>query len=433
MSTAGRGMTMAEATSRGGAAAAAPAIDRLGALLLAAALFLNEAVFRIIDVEQFRFDWQIAMRLSVCLACGLYGLLHWPQVRSEIGRFPGAWVTLLAAWALVTVPAAINVPYAAASWAALVCMILFAPAVLRQLGGRRVLLTVLVTLTLFVACCWVVYFAVPQFGRTGFTMPDLEVVYRFGGLASANATGRVCALWIALLLVAGMQRCVRWRVLLPLLGVGLVTLVLTNTRTAMIAGGAAVALLVLRRVPRGGMKTLGLAAIGGVALAGLALSLGLVQFDPDSLLASFSRAGNAEEAYTLTGRTPLWEYTAEQIAESPLVGCGYACTRFVLIHGEHTAVPHAHNQVLNVALSCGLVGGLLMVMMFLAQLRHLLFRGELLPDAVTVFVLIGGIADCMAFTPIPDACTLIWLLAVFWRQTGSTLDTAEATLTEAVR
>lgn len=425
MSDGGRGLTISAATPLNGAAVAAPSAGRLGTLLLAAALFLNEAVFRVIDVEQFRFDWQIAMRLTVCLACGMYGLYHWPQVRSEIGRFPGAWVTLFAAWALLTVPLAINVPYAAASWVALGCMILFAPAVLCQLGGRRVLLTMLATLTLFVACSWVMYYAVPQLGRTGFTMPDLEIVYRFGGLANANATGRICALWIVLLLVAGLECCVRWRVLLPLLGVGLLTLVLTDSRTAMIAGGAAVAMLCLRRIPRGGFRLLGSAAVIGAALAGLALSFGIWQVDPDPLLAKISRAGNAEEAYSLTGRTQLWEFTAERIAESPLTGCGYACTRFVLIHGQHNPVPHAHNQVLNVALGCGVVGGLLMVLMYLAQLRHLLIRPELLPDAVTVLILVGGIADCMAFTPIPDACTLVWLLAMFWRQTGSSLDAME--------
>ena len=50
--------------------------QRIGAALVAILVFVNEAVFRNADVEHVAFDWQIALRLAVCGACGLYGLAH---------------------------------------------------------------------------------------------------------------------------------------------------------------------------------------------------------------------------------------------------------------------------------------------------------------------------------------------------------------------
>ena len=392
----------------------------MGAGLLATALFVNEAVFRVIDVEQFTFDWQVGLRLAVCMACGLYGLWQLPQTQGDFRRAPGIWVVLFGVWALMTAPLALQPAHALGATAALGCMILFVPAVLRRLAGRQVLLLILGTLLAFVAASWATYFAVPQLGRTQFVTPDLQVQYRLGGLAHANALGRVTALLIVVLLVAGLERCASWRTVLPLLGLAIVTLVATDSRTAMIAAVATAVLLVLRRLPAGWVLFAVLTMAILALLAGLAVSFGLVEADLDTLLAGASRAGTAEGIYTLTGRTHVWAFVVEKIRESPLAGYGYGCTRFVLTGDGDLAVYHAHNQLLNILLGGGLVGGLLVAAMLLTQLGAWAVRPQMLPDAILILVIVGGLADNMVFTPVPDACTMVWLIALFWRQTGRT-------------
>jgi exopolysaccharide production protein ExoQ len=390
----------------------------MGAGLLALALFVNEAVFRVIDVETFTFDWQVGLRLAVCIACGVYGLLQLPHTQGDFGWGASIWVVLFGLWALMTAPLALHSAHALGAAVALWCMILFVPGVLRQLTGPQVLLVIVGTLSAFVAVSWVTYFAVPQLGRTEFVTADLEVRYRLGGLAHANALGRVTALLIAVLWVAGLQRCLRWRSVLLLLGLAVVTLIATDCRTAMIAAAATTVLIVLRRFPAGWVLFVALTVAILALSAGLAVSLGLFEVDADALFARLSRGGTAEGIYTLTGRVHIWQFVAEKIRQSPLVGYGYGCTRFVLTGSEHLAVYHAHNQLLNVVLSVGLVGGLLLVAMFVTQLGSWVVRPQTFPDAVLVLVIVGGLADNMVFTPIPDACTLVWLIALFWRTTG---------------
>jgi hypothetical protein len=85
---------------------------------------------------------------------------------------------------------------------------------------------------------------------------------------------------------------------------------------------------------------------------------------------------------------------------------------------------HAHNLLLNITLCTGAVGGLLLVAMLVHQLFWALGGPEAVPDAATVFILVAGITEPLLFGPMPRAHTVIWLLALFWRQCGVSLQEA---------
>ena len=245
----------------------------LAGFLVAAVVFVNEANFRISDPEHFAVDGQVLLRLAVCGACGLYAWKYLSTAWAVLGRSPPHGSPSLPSGVRVTVPLAVNVPYAAASCATLWCVVLFVPVALMHLGPKRLLLIVFGSLAAFSLVSCVLYFAVPSLGGTEFIDPDGEIAYRLGGLSHANGLGRQMALMVMTGLVLGSQKMVPWRKLAAGLVLALVTLYLTDSRTAMLATAAMALVLYLQTAAarRALGKVLIFAALGGAAIAGAAI------------------------------------------------------------------------------------------------------------------------------------------------------------------
>ncbi len=400
-----------------------------GALLLVAIVFINDANIRYSDLHTYSLDGQIVMRLFVCAACGLYGLAHFSRTHDTLLRFPGVWSVLFGAWATFTLLFAVQKLFAIAACLALWCMVFFIPAVLIQLGGRRTTVLVAVTLTVYMVVSWFLYFAFPYLGRTPYTMPDLSIVYRMGGLGHANSTGRLASLGIAMVLALGFARMARWNRLVPLIGFLAITLYATNSRTAILAT-AALAVVCVRYVPLKWSIAAGflmLVAAGGFLLVASSGS--------EELASALSRSGQSEELSSLTGRTEIWAWVLDRIEERPIVGQGYGCARFAMavfndLVEQDMAGYHAHNTLLNLALTTGVVGAVLFLGMIFNLALDFVRQPSIVPDMILVLVVVAGIADAVAFSPIPDVYTVLWLIALFWRQTGMTLEDDSAPVLE---
>lgn len=392
-----------------------------GAVLLGSFMFLNEAVLRVADVEQFSFDWQVALRFGMCALCGLYGLYHLPRTGDQLVRFPGAFCLLFGVWALATVPFSIDAAYSFGACVALWCMMLFAPAVLQQLGERRLVLATIVALLLYLGVSWIVSFLFPEFGRMEYVGANREMKFRLGGLNHPNGLGRQAALAVAMLLVAGTARYVKWKVLLLPLAFAVITLLFTDSRTSMLAMCAAAMVLYVRKA-KPSVVAFSACTVGAVfCFAVLLISLGFVDFQFERLLTGASRSNDAAEITSLHGRTFLWQFAIDKIFMSPVFGYGFGCSRFVIVSEHSFVTRHAHNLLLNVMLEVGFIGGLLLIAMFLRQFWDMLFRPNSFPDAVTALVLVGGLGDLIMFNAMPKSQTLMWLIALFWRQlAGST-------------
>jgi hypothetical protein len=390
----------------------------VGAVLLALMLFVTHANFREGDTERATLDWQIVLRLATCGACGLYGLAHLRATAGVLCRFPGAWCVLFAAWGTLTVPLAMDPTYAMAAAAALWCGLLLVPAVLGQLGGRKVVIVLLATITTYVVISWGVYLWLPSVGRTAFTYD--EVVYRMGGLGHPNDLGGLAALGIALLFILRFADAIRWRSLLVLMALFVITLIYAESRTSMVAAAGAAAVCLWRARPP--VPLIAGCALAVLLVAGLAWSV-----EDREALASLTRSGEESELYDLTGRTYVWEFVAGKIEQAPLVGYGYNCARFVMVEfnrnrGDFSAVFHPHNLLLNVLLGMGVPGGFLLLGMIAGQVVEFFKHPSILPDITLGIVLIGGLCEVVIFFPFPGACTLLWLTAVFWRPMGASLE-----------
>ena len=400
-----------------------PSADLAG-WLVAGIVFINEASFRNPDAEHFSLDYQILLRLAVCGCCGLYALKYWKTAWAVLDRFPSAWLLLFGAWGVATVPFAANVPYAAASCASMWCILLFAPVALIHLGPKRFFMSVFGSLAAFAVICWYFYFAVPD-GKTEFIMPDGEIVYRLGGLTHANNLGRQMALMIIAGLALGSGKLVPWRKLTGGLILALVTLYFTNSRTSIIAAAVAALLTGLHAYMARGARerqlvysVFGMGAIGAAALAVAAVFLIGSHADSvlgDTALRAFSRSGESAELYSFTGRTEIWQYAIDRIAESPIVGYGFGCSRFVMCDFEALPLNHAHNLLLNVMINMGVPGGILLLLTCLAQIRAAVFRPSAFPDMMIVMILFSSFSDVPVYSAIADGATLIWFSSIVWR------------------
>jgi len=394
-----------------------------GAFLLGAIVFatsFNLSLSAAVKGQQFATSIDLLIRLAVCAACGLYGLLYLPSTESQLCRFPGAWAPLFALWCLFTIPFAESFSYVAAACASLWCVVLFAPAVLHCLGGRRVVLAILAGLMLYMLGSWVLYFALPEVGRYGSAAEDGAWMDRLGG--DANMLGLQAAWAIAMLLTLAAARRSTWRTLLLPLAFAAITLFCTQSRTAMLAAAAIVVAFWWRYANHTAKTVAG--CLGVALIAGWAA---WVEFDLAAVAGGAARSGEAEEIYTLTGRTEIWQFAAARCGESPLLGHGHGCSRYALasFHNsgyDYNDLHHAHNQLLNVTLSTGLVGLAIVAAMFLAQIRRLLTRPDAFPDLVTVLVLVAGLAEVVLFGPMPRSSTAIWLIALFWRQMSASVE-----------
>ncbi len=136
--------------------------------------------------------------------------------------------------------------------------------------------------------------------------------------------------------------------------------------------------------------------IGGLLVA--ATSFGFIA----DYLDEYTSRGDGQLALTLTGRTLIWAETWEMILENPIAGYGIISFRD---HGPQIAdvrLVTAHNEILNVFFSFGIVGLILCLTMYLALLLEIrkvkrvqsINAPELtLFSAIVVFAFVRGFAQ----------------------------------------
>ena len=105
-----------------------------------------------------------------------------------------------------------------------------------------------------------------------------------------------------------------------------------------------------------------------------------------------------DDVSTLNSRTELWSGSLKQVLAQPILGTGYYASRYVLMKDFQWA-GHAHNSFLEVQITTGLVG-LLMLLAFVGYvLKESLTTRHALLVAVTLYCLIQGMLNPLFFNP----------------------------------
>lgn len=400
----------------------------LSCSLLFALLLVPSYDFRPEATQSFGMDFQLLVRLGVCFACGLYGLVYWRASYSYLLNFPGAWVLVFCLWAVATIPTAASPTYAATACVTLVCVAMFAPAVLAQLVKKQILQTIFASSITFIVLAWSLYYLVPSIGRSAYEV-DGVVEYRVGGDAQQLGFQALWLIAVSLTLVASGD--MRWTYSVVPIGIGLVTIGSAQSRTSFIAALGIIGLAILMKAPR--QRVLGLGVLAAVlsSLILFAFACGLVSVRGTDVLASASRSGSQEEIYNVTGRTEFWPYVIKQIGKSPLWGHGFGSSRQALqdFNGHSYTLGtlhHAHNVFLNITLTTGIVGAVILSAMYLSLFEGVLRNRQLFPALVLVVIFITGLTESPILGPMPRTHTVLWILALYWHQSDQSQQTYQS-------
>jgi O-antigen ligase len=292
----------------------------------------------------------------------------------------------------------------------LLSLLLFSLVATRVLSLRAILLTVAISLGSFILLSWVINLALPGIERsTLWTLTGGS--YRFNGLAAhANNLGRTTSIFLGALFLLYLYRYGRWQSLLLPVAVGVVTLGFTQSRSAIVALFATVVIFALRRRP----WLLVPASI--VSLACVAYFSVASNTDTVELLESLSRSGRAQEILTLTGRTNLWTYVVERVADSPWLGYGYGSTRIVISSSYMTqggwTTGHAHNMLLQSLVTVGIIGTLFLLIGLFYQAIQFFTRPQALRDLLFAYVVIIGLTEAAVIAPVPTVVSLVWFISL---------------------
>ncbi len=388
----------------------------IGAILLSAAVFVNSFSFSLTGLEegaQFSVQNNVIFRLLLCAGCGIYGLFYVRMTIKELFRFPGAWSLLLGLWGLVTVPFATNILYSATSCFAILCIILFVPALIINLGYRRVMFSILAGLLIYCIGSWVLFFAWPELGRYSIETTRLGT--------NANELGLQIALAVAIILSLNLAGFLSRGTMLFLFGFLCITLYFTGTKSALVCVMIVILYFLFRKVKIPTKVFTAFGVIIFISFISLVYSSGLVKLNSKTILKSLSRSGDVEEIYNLTGRTDIWSFALDKVFKSPWVGYGYGGSRYALSEFSNHAysesdLHHPHNMLLNTMLCVGLFGVMIVVAMLFTQLGKLFTSPSIFPDLILIVVLIIGLTEPVIFGPMPRGSTIVWLIALFWRQ-----------------
>ncbi|HXD31018.1 MAG TPA: O-antigen ligase family protein [Pyrinomonadaceae bacterium] len=177
-------------------------------------------------------------------------------------------------------------------------------------------------------------------------------------------------------------------------GVGMALLLgllwMTDARGPSVAVVAALIVMAILKVRRNSIRAV-------VAMLLISVVLAVVMIFQDALFRPFSSL-LTDDVYTLNSRTELWPKAFEYIFEQPIIGYGYYSSRYLLMK-DFIWAGHAHNSFIEIWLTTGLVG-LILVVAYLAYLcRSLVTTQHCLLIGALVYTLIQGMLNPLVFTP----------------------------------
>ncbi len=367
-------------------------------------VFVNDALFRVREPGDLGLDWQNAMKFGLWAGAAAIGLAH-------LGRswrlFMQPTVGLILVYLGIALTSSIysaapNYSFSTAFGA--LGMLLCAGAMAVALTEKQLLLTCCLSLCAFVLAGWVVYFVIPELGRSPFITADGSLIERICGLAGqANALGCSLAVLLALVFLLWYRGHCGLLVVLPLGGVGLFTLLAADSRTALLAALIGMAAVVARRS----------LWVWGSALLAVSLGVILIAGVPLRYLMGFtgglSRSGDPAEMFTLTGRTEIWAFVWDKIQLQPWFGYGYNSSKFILplfLGLPGLTVDEAHNTWLQNLLGTGIFGTLPLAALVIVQLVNYVRSPEPFRDLFLFIMLVWGITVAGAYGSTPTVMTL---------------------------
>lgn len=329
-------------------------------------------------------------------AIGIVSLIRYPSTR--IFQFEGLLGWLLLAfviWACLSCFWATDLLLTLKRLASLGILTIAAIAVVKRFTVREFILWILFTTALFLVVGVAAELAFGAFR-------PFASGYRFAGTQHPNGEGIECGLLVLSgLVLAKIEKRRRWT-FWTCSFVGFVFLLLSGSRTALVATLLAVTVYVAAESSR----TTKTAILSGAGILFSALVLYLGVGSASAVKSAFTLGrDDADDVETFTGRTVIWQDVSKYIGERPVAGHGYGgfwnSTHISQVSDEEEwGVPDSHSAYVDYLLTIGVVGLALYVACLLAGLWHTVDRYRMGREttyaylaALLVFCIVHGLME----------------------------------------
>jgi O-antigen ligase len=378
---------------------------------LALYIFLSEVNLRTRPIGAGGMDWQVAMKLAVWFGGAILAMLRINAV-FELLRTPiGAAATCFLSFLLLSSAWAPEPGDSLVSSILLICTLLFAMAMVAELSIRDILIG------LAIGYCTIV---LPSLAISPFMVSfapvnadSLGEADRLRGFTTHPVSlAALCSMLIVCCVSLMFYMPKRRIVLGGLIVLALVTLMLSQSRMALVAVLVSGFVFWLRIRP-GASWLIPIGVLAATAVTLTTASVGLENVLPKELVNLVSRSGDINELLTLTGRSFIWEFTLNQIAEAPILGHGHNSAEPIFLERFlYFTVTHAHNLILQSLFSVGMVGTLFLVTILVIQLRTFLVSPDLFRDVMLLTLLVSGITETAFYTRLPGTLSTIWMFTI---------------------
>jgi O-antigen ligase len=398
-------------------------VARCTQILLFINTFAAETTFRLRAYDDKSLDLQVLIKLGVWAATLVFCVAFFRLWGKRMLRVDNFFQVVLLALIVLSCFYAVNVPFSLAcafSLIAVFCLLFMSSAVLTN---REIIAPIIGGGTLVSVISILVYFLIPEFGRMkewhgGELVPGPRLA---GITGTANVIGYISA--FSCMALYYYRRYLPQKIPLSfwvVLAINVLALVMSNSRTSMLALAGAIAIAGLFRASPAKLASL----FAGVCV----VIIFCLTADLHTVFALLSRSGDASEILTATGRFSVWEVALKLIAERPLLGWGYGSMNFVLpaLSSEvGFAAAHAHNAFLQVFLSIGLLGLCCFILVMGLKIYFSVKSKDQLNIAAIFFLLIDGLTEVIAFQG--PATTTTLMLAVVLSLNYRAVDDADKT------
>lgn len=328
--------------------------------------------------------------------------------------FAASVLCTFAVWSTVSVLWADDFQLSIKRLVAFAILCLAAVAIVRMLSLREIVIWILFTTAAFLMIAIVLEISAGAF-------QPWTSGYRFAGTQHPNDEGIECGLLVLSGLAASRLEKQRRRIYLSFAGAGMVFLLLTQSRTSLIATFVSVAAYLTLSGGAASKKLVLISSIIATSLVVATLASGLSPL----LMSSLSKQRDGDESVeSFAGRTQIWQDVTQYILQRPLTGHGYGSFWTPehinsISDEEKWGVPDSHSTYIDYLLTIGAVG----LIMYLACLIQGLWRSLSLSHGTLnraipflTAILIFGVIDGFFESAMGEGSLLMFLciVALVW-------------------
>lgn len=353
-------------------------------------------------------DYQTYIKILVWMIGAILCLPTYRAVLNQILRIDNVFFTLFIALCFISAFYAPLFYFSFASVLTVICTFIVCATCCQKLEDKIIFRQVFFSLSLVCILSIVIYYILPDFGRFKEWHGGEQIIgpRMTGVTGTANALGFISAFSILLGIHALKQKHITGLFNICLLSTNFFALLMSNSRTSLAALIIALALYALISYP----TYFRIITYATVSALGVILVLVI---DPETLMESLSRSGSADEITSGTGRTSIWSVAIYLIFEKPFLGYGFAST--LQIFDEQVArvgfkVASAHNMILQILLSVGILGALLFFIALLIKTYTAAKNKNAFIICGILFIMIIGLTEATAIQGTANASTFALLL-----------------------